>query len=115
MVLRAWVDGRMADVHKKEIAEGCQVLVAIEMLKHVLASRPAKWAESGFRLMDQLYSRHKVFRRTRAIEKTILPVQQQFRDAGDRGCQHGPAVRHGFHQDQRNTLAAAGEHDQVGS
>ena len=40
-------------------------------------------------------------------------MPDQFGDAGDGGRKNGLAVRHRLHQDQRDALAATGEHDQV--
>jgi len=74
MALHGSADVRRAKVLKKKSAEGREVFFAIEMLKHVLAGGPAKWAERGWGVVDHLYSRDKVFQRARAIEKTILAV-----------------------------------------
>ena len=74
MVLCGSIDLRNAGMRKKEIAEGCEVFLAVEMLQHVLAGRPAKWPERGLRLVDQCYSFHEVFERTRGIEKTVFAV-----------------------------------------
>src|SRR6266705_1664585 len=80
----------------------------------MLTCRTTKWAECGLRAMDEFYSLHEVFQRTWAIEKTVLTIQHEFRNASDRRCKHWPAACHGFHEDQRDTLAAAREHNQAG-
>ena len=62
---------------------------------------------------DDLDLGDKGFERRRAVEKASFAVHDELRDARDRGRENQLAVRHGLHQDQRQTLAMAGEHDQI--
>jgi len=114
-MLRGWAGERGSKVLEKKIAESCQVLFTIEVLEHVLASRAAKWAESGSGVLDQFDACHKVFQRARTIEEAVLAVEHKFRNARDCWCERGFTVSHGLHEDKRNALAATGEHDQVGT
>src|SRR5579863_3747678 len=108
MLLHGSANLWLAGVWKKKTAESCQVLFAIKVLEHLLACGPAKRTESGFGITDEFDSAHKVFQRTRVIEKTVLTVRHQLGDAGDRGRKHRPAMCHCLHQHERNSLAAAG-------
>ena len=84
------------------------------MLQHVLAGCLRERGQRGFAAVDQFYSRHEVFQRTGVIEEAVLAVQDKFRNASDRGGKHGLAANHGFHQHQRNTLAAARKDNEIG-
>src|ERR1700752_2677169 len=96
------------EVGEKQVAKSGEILFAIEMLKSVLASGSTKRSESRARVVDELYSGHKILQGARAIEKTVLAIEDQLRDASDRGGEHWLAANHGFHQDQRDTFTAAG-------
>src|SRR5579871_6546247 len=45
--------------------------------------------------------------RSALVQETSLAIDNQFRNSGDRGGEHNLPVRHRFHENQRNTFAAA--------
>jgi len=57
---------------------------------------------------------HEIGLRSALVQKTGSSRHYQFRDSGDRRRQHDLASQHRLHQNQRNSLAAAGEHHKIG-
>jgi len=64
---------------------------------------------------DEDQSRHEVVERSRVVEKSGLAREDKFRNAGDVCSQYDLSLRHGLHQNEGKTLAAASQHNHVRS
>src|SRR5271166_429301 len=104
------------DPLQKTVAKTVQLVLVVEVAQDLHSSgmpdpdQPAEW---GALLRAQKHLKeenplHEILYRPRRIEITGFSDDDDLRNSGDDWSQHDFAPRHGFHQHERKTLAAAG-------
>src|SRR5262245_12744171 len=95
------------------VSKACQVLLAMEMLDHMLTGCPPHLIQTRAQFGNHLQFGNKVLQRARLIEKTSNTINHQLRKAGDGRREDDPSLGHRFHKTNGDAFAAAGEHYHV--
>ena len=99
---------------QKNVTEPLKILAGIEVRVYMLIGGLANRAQLGPGSLQELDAFHKAADGPGFIQEAGSSVDYKLRNSGDGRREDGAAERHRFHQSERDSLAVAGENDEIG-